>query len=362
MDTTIDWIPAGQSYDFDELVFWQGKGSVPFDAAAARIDTLVFGPHAGARFPAELQPFVDTALTRRKQYDYSDIITSPLGRAWAAADPGVVFVECPHSRVVLDPNRAPPAEAMAGLRAFFDRLKRQRGGESVGFAGVDAIRPITFSGETVLRQPASEAEWAALAGALAAARRLGHDAYRSTCNHVFETVLEARPRDAALVVVGLHDTMNTKMRTDGALVVERPVADRLPALVNFGNKGDAQGEFVSEPLSLGAMEMRRIAKAWAQGFELGADAQATAISLNHPYKGGYEIGHYGALLAALQRPHVGAFQVEFLREVLLGPRATGHLQRPGADWPEVDPSHLDGIVAALVAAGLCLRMPHSALL
>ena len=157
METNIDWIPAGRTFSFDELVFWQGKGSVPFNVAAARADTVVLGPHAGARFPAELQPFVDLALTRRKQYDYSDAITSPLGRAWAAADPAVLFIECPHSRVVLDPNRAPPADAMDGLREFFRRLERLRAGESVSFAGIDAIRPITFSGETVLMPPATAA-------------------------------------------------------------------------------------------------------------------------------------------------------------------------------------------------------------
>jgi hypothetical protein len=88
MNTRIDWIPAGQTFALDDLVFWQGKGRAPFSAIAARIDTIVLGPHASARFPAELQPFVDAALTRRKQYDYSDVITSSLGRAWAAADPG----------------------------------------------------------------------------------------------------------------------------------------------------------------------------------------------------------------------------------------------------------------------------------
>ena len=355
MKSDIDWIPAGQRFGFNDLVFWQGQEAATFGAVAARIDTIVLGPHAGAGFPAELKPFVDLALTRRKQYDFSDVITSPLGRAWAAADPGLVFVECPHARVVLDPNRAPPADTIADLRAFFDRLERQRGGESVGFAGVDAIRPVTFSGETVLRQPANEAEWAALADALAAARCLGHDAYRSACNEVLETVLAARPKDAPLVVVGLHDTMNTKMRADGALVVERPVADRLPELVNFGNKGDAQGEFQSEPLSLGATEMRRVAEAWALGFKLDAGARATDISLNRPYKGGYEVGHYGAILAARQQPRIGAFQVEFLREALLGPVATKHLHQPGGDWPAVDEAHLGRVVAALLEAGRRLR-------
>jgi len=355
MNSAIDWIPSGQGFGFDDLVFWQGQGDSAFSAVAAHIDTIVLGPHAGARFPAELQAFIDPSLTRRKQYDYSDVITGPLGRAWAAADPGVVFVECPHARVVLDPNRAPPIDAIANLRAFFDRLQRQRAGESIGFGGVDAIRPITFSGETVLRQPSSEAEWAALAAALAAARQQGHDAYRSACDEVVGMVLEKRPKNAELMVVGLHDTMNTKMRADGALVVERPVADRLPELVNFGNKGDARGEFVSEPLSLDAAAMRRVAAAWAQGFRLDAVAQATAITLNHPYPGGYEVGHYGAILSASQRPHVGAFQVEFLREALLGPAATAHQHLPGGDWPAVDEAHLKGVVSALVEAGRLLR-------
>jgi hypothetical protein len=168
-------------------------------------------------------------------------------------------------------------------------------------------------------------------------------------------VLEARLTGAALHVVGLHDTMNTKMRADGAIVVERPAEDRLPALVNFGNKGDARGEAGSDPLTISAAEMRRIADAWAQGFDLDSIIRESAICLNHPYKGGFEIGHYGAKLALRKQPRIGAFQVEFLREALLGPRATAHLQQPGADWPEVDQVHLKGIVAALVDAGHRLR-------
>lgn len=360
MNADVDWIPTGQAFRFEDLVFWQGKGRAPFAAAAARIDTVVLGPHASARFPGELQPFVDAALTRRKQYDYSDAITSDLGRAWAAADPAVVFVESPHSRVAQDANRTPPADVMPGLREFFARIARQRRGEKVTFGGIDAVRPITFSGETVLRPPADEAEWSALAGALAAARRLGHDAYRRACDTVIDAVLGAHRPGAALHVIGLHDTMNTKMRADGAIVVERPAVDRLPALVNFGNKGDERGEAGSDPLTIGAVEMRRIADAWAQGFGVAAVDRAAAISLNHPYKGGYEVGHYGALLAARNEPRMGAVQVEFLREALLGPRATAQLRQPGADWPETDSAHRDGIVAALVVAGRLLRTARDA--
>ena len=351
----IDWIPAGQAFAFDDLVFWQGKGGAPFDAVAARIDTIVLGPHSSARFPAELQPFVDPALTRRKQYDYSDVITSSLGRAWTAADPGVVFVENPHSRLVLDPNREPPADVMPGLREFFVRLERQRAGEKVSFSGIDAVRPITFSGESVLRPPKNDAEWSALEKALTTARRLGPETYRSTCDRVIEAVLEACKPGAALRVISLHDTMNTKMRADGAIVVERPAADRLPKLVNFGNKGDERGESGTDPLTIGAAEMRRIADAWAQGFGFNAITRIGAISLNSPYKGAFETVDYGAKLAAMNDPRVGAVQVEFLREMLLGQHATARLQQPGTDWPEVDRKHLDGIVSALLAAGRLLR-------
>lgn len=353
MDSGLDWIPSGTTFGFDDLVFWQGSES--FDRVATRIDTIVLGPHASARFPGELQPFVDAALTRRKQYDYSDVITGSLGRAWAAADPGVVFVENPHSRLVLDPNRAPPADVMPGLREFFARLERQRAGEKVAFGGIDAVRPVTFSGETVLRAPASEGEWTALAQALAAARRLGPGAYRGACDRVIETVLKARKPGAALRVISLHDTMNTKMRADGAIVVERPVADRLPQLVNFGNRGDGQGKRESDPLTIGDAEMRRIADAWAQGFGLDAATRSSAITLNSPYKGAFETVHYGAKLAALNDPRVGAVQVEFLRETLLGPEATAKLHQPGSDWPAVNAQQLSGIVSALVAAGNQLR-------
>jgi hypothetical protein len=355
MNNAIDWIPTGRSFGFDDLVYWQGKDKVPFENAASRIDTIVLGPHSSARFPAELQAFVDTALTRRKQYDYSDVITSSLGRAWAMADPGVVFVENPHSRLVLDPNRAPPAEVMPGLREFFARIERQRAGEKVAFGGIDAVRPITFSGEAVLRPPKNDTEWSALEQALNTARRLGPETYRRACDRVIETVLEARSPGTALHVISLHDTMNTKMRADGAIVVERPAADRLPQLVNFGNKGDERGEAGTDPLTIGAAEMRRIADAWSQGFGFNAITRIGAISLNSPYKGAFETVHYGAKLAALNDPGVGAVQVEFLREMLLGPHATAQLQQPGTDWPEVDRKHLDGIVSALLAAGRLLR-------
>lgn len=360
MGDALEWIHAGRQFTFDDMVFWQGRGHAPFAAAAAHINTIVLGPHASAAFPAELEPFVASELTRRKQFDYSDVITSSLGRAWAQADPQVVFVENPHSRLVLDGNREPPADVGPGLREFFARLARQRAGEKVGFGGVDAVRPITFAGEGVLREPASESQWAQLLGALATAGQLGARPYFAARQHVVDTVLAARQPGTPLHVVSLHDTMNTQMREDGAIVVKRPEADRLPVWVNFGNRGNVQGEEDGLPLTLAAAEMRRVRAAWAQAFaaEFGVDATPGddgGFGLNVPYQGAFETVFLGAQLRALGEPRVGAVQVEFLRESLLGPAVTAALHQPGTAWPAVDAAHLARVVASLCEAGRHLR-------
>lgn len=326
MSADLLWLDAGRAHGFDDLVFWQERGRKPFDAVAGTIRTVVLGPHASAAFPAELRPFIAPGLTRRKQFDFSDVLTSALGRAWAAADPSLVFIENPHSRLVMDPNRAPPEQPLQQLREFWTRLARQRAGESgVSFAGVDAIRPITFSGEDVLLEPADEAGWAALAAALSRSHALGPQAYASAVESVMATVLGSGPQ-RGLLVISLHDTMNTQMRADGAIVVERPAADRLPAWVNLGNRGDENGE--GEGVSLPAPALRRLAADWAGAL----DAAPAEISLNVPYKGAHETLRWGQALAG--QAHSGAVQAEFRREALLGPQATIHLQQPGTDWPQ----------------------------
>ncbi len=341
--TDLLWLYADRQHGFDDLVFWQGRErGTSFDAVAGSIRTVVLGPHASAGFPAELRPFIAPGLTRRKQFDFSDVLTSALGRAWAAADPTLVFVENPHSRLVMDPNRAPPAQPMDGLREFWARLARQRAGETnVSFAGVDAIRPITFSGEDVLLQPADEAGWAALSAALSRCHALGPGAYQAAVERMIDQVRRAGPA-RGLLVVSLHDTMNTKMRADGAIVVERPAADRLPAWVNLGNRGDVQGE--GDAVSLPAARLRQLAAAWTRA--LGA--ARGEISLNHPYKGAQETLYWGQALAG--QPGSGAVQAEFRREALLGPEATAHLQQPGGDWPTGLEEHLAGIEGRLARA------------
>lgn len=342
MSADLLWLDAGRAHGFDDLVFWQERGRKPFDAVAGTIRTVVLGPHASAAFPAELRPFIAPGLTRRKQFDFSDVLTSALGRAWAAADPTLVFIENPHSRLVMDPNRAPPEQPLQGLREFWARRARQRAGEpGVSFAGVDAIRPITFSGEDVLLEPADEAGWAALASALSRSHALGPQAYGAAVESVIDKV-RAKGAGHGLLVISLHDTMNTQMRADGAIVVERPAADRLPAWVNLGNRGDAQGE--GSAVSLPAPALRRLAADWA----CALGAAPGEISLNVPYKGAHETLRWGQALAG--QAHSGAVQAEFRREALLGPTATIHLQQPGTDWPQGLDARLTSIARKLARA------------
>lgn len=355
MAPPVLWIDDGRRFSFDDIVLWQGRGRQAFAEVARDIDTIILGPHASAHFPGELRAFVSPELTLRKQCDFSDLLTSDLGRAWAAADRHAVFIENPVSRLVLDANRAPPADTLAGLREFYRRLAQQRAGESVGFGGVDAVRPITFGGEAVLLEPTSAAQWEALGRALAAAAERTVAVYRASCDSVLQAVLECRPAGAPLHVFSLHDTMNTRMRSDGAIVLARPQTDRLPRLANLGNRGDAQGEEQNEPLTIAGAELRRIAAGWVEAFGLQGSARASDILLNRPYKGAFETVHYGARLRSLAAQRTGAVQVEFLRETLLGPAAIAQLHAPGDDWPEADAAHIGAIAASLAHAGRLLR-------
>jgi N-formylglutamate amidohydrolase len=361
MQPELQWVDAGRRFAFDDLVFWQARGESPLASVAGRIDTIVLGPHASAAFPRELEPFVAPGLTLRKQCDFSDCTTSSLGRAWARCDAHTVFIENPVSRLVLDANRAPPAAPLDDLREFFRRMARRQAGESVGFAGVDAVRPITFSDEPVLQQPADEPHWRALGEALHSVAARTVAVYRSCCDAVLEMVLAQRPVGAALRVISLHDTMNTKMRRDGAIVVERPTKDRLPRWANLGNRGDESGESGDEHVTLAGMELRRVAAAWGQALGLDAQAQREQLWLNRPYKGAYETLRFGERLRAAAEPRVGALQVEFLRETLLGPQAVAELHSPGDDWPAVGTRHIETIARSLAQAGQLLRQGGASL-
>lgn len=209
----------------------------------------------------------------------------------------------------------------------------------------------------VLLPPGSDAGWGELEAAIATANAQGIDVYRATCSRAFEVLAAAR-QGKALRVISLHDTMNTKCRPDGAITVTRPPCDELPPWVNFGNCGDTAGAGDPAELTLSTKTILRVRRAWAQALGVAAEEE-TAMSLNVPYPGGYESRFFGAMMrgdAAVHRgPHSGSFQVEFLREKLLGAAATAHVQAPGQDWPEPDMAHLKDIAGKLAAAGAALR-------
>ena len=73
-------------------------------------------------------------------------------------------------------------------------------------AGILTPRQVTFAGIPVLCEPKSDDEWAALVAALRVSRAGGPQAYSEALTRVFETVLGARPDDAALTLICLHDT------------------------------------------------------------------------------------------------------------------------------------------------------------
>lgn len=346
MSDTLLWIPAGRRFLPDDITFWQGKGLVPLADRLSQIDTIVFGPHASAAFPEELRPFIAPGLTRRKQCDFSDVLTAPLAQAWAATDPHVLYIENPHARVVMDPNRAPVEDIVPPLRAFFEKLVQQQAGEKVSYAGIDAIRPVTFSGEPVLRAPGDAAEWARLEAALQGAADLGPRTYIRVRDQLVEAVLAAR-KGRGLLLMSLHDTMNTQMQPDGAILRERAPADRLPALANLGNLGDTRGE--GDSTSMPGARARALCAAWAEAWGLAEGGQPE-ITLNSPYKGAQETRYWGERLRPLGLPDTGIVQVEFLREVLLGPTALAQLHQPGHDWPAPDMAVITALAEKLADA------------
>jgi hypothetical protein len=246
----LKWIPAGRHFTPAEIIFFSNRSAVPLHEALPRFDVLVTGPHATAAIPEELRPFLDPGLTRRKQFDFSDVSTSAIARRWAEIDDCVLYVENPHPRLVLDPNRPPPADLEADLREAFHRVHVAGPGRPVNLNGVDAVRPVTFAFEPVLLEPKDAAGWRELTKLLHGCAAQGTDVYTATRDRLLEALLQAHcgstSTHSMLHVVSLHDTMAARVRPDGAITDERPPLERLPALVSLGNRGDVRGEPIPE--------------------------------------------------------------------------------------------------------------------
>ena len=390
------WLPVGARFSFDDLVFFSRKSTSDFTDVAADVDLVLTGPHASAALPRELEPFVDRSLTQRLQFDYSDVISDSLARRWAEIDPRVVYIRNPVSRLIFDQNRARSEDPEADLREAFARISGARAGESVSFAGVDAIRPVTFAGRPVLVEPKDNADYAAVVETILACARRMSWSYVAARDRVLETVFEkkvAALRDLPLGSLGLaafhsatnlqvqciHDTMNCTAHDDGAVAARRPLAAQLPGLVSLANRGDLRGEArasaeagplpVEDTLTIAPASLRSVARALQLGFEIDEARCAAEIRLNTPYQGAWEVQAIGGRLrdmaarAAIQHRSgggvlhlaMGAYQAEYLRETLLGPQAVAHIHRPGSDWPAPDNNLIDALAQKLKASQDFLR-------
>ena len=276
-----------------------------------------------------------------------------------------------------DPNRPPPSDLGAELKEFWRLRRAEQAGEKVSYNGVDAVRPVSFGGIEFLREPGSVGEWESIERLLADVGRQGAGQYARIKKQVVEAVVEAKCRRLAslapeatsradwasathLHVMCLHDTMNTTIRANGAVDVPRPVGERLPEIVSLGNRGDSRGEprppddgsklTPRDVVTMPGEAIRSLQNALQAVFGVRRDELQTALALNEPYLGAYEVQDLGRLLRQLEdeavvrhdsgeailRLTTGAYQAEFSRELLLGAANTAKVQRPGDKWPATD--------------------------
>jgi N-formylglutamate amidohydrolase len=343
-DAVPQFLPAGRRFVPGELVWYADSDRRGLDEALAEADLLVSTPHSGALIPAELARFLVPGLTRRLQFDFTDVATSAIARAWAKVDRRIVVVQNPHPRLVRDPNRDRPADLAADLREAFARVRAAGPGNPVVLTGVDAIRPVMFNLMPLLAAPADESGLEKMAHAFEAAAEQGLSVYERTRDDLVTRMVEAKFKRATdtgapaeFYTLSFHDTMNHTATRDGAIATERPPADRLPEVVALSNRGDGAGEpRGGEPVTMDPASLRRLADAHRQGF---AVADPAHVALNQPFPGSYEVTTFGAMFrelagqAAAAGVTLGAVQSEFQREFLLGEQAAAELMRPGADWP-----------------------------
>lgn len=351
----LDLIPAGTVFTPEQITHYANADARTLDEAIADADLLVATPHSGAAIPEEVAEFLSPALTRRLQYDFTDVATASIVRRWAEIDPRIVAVINPHPRLVRDPNRKKPEDVRADLTAAIERVRAAGAWNKVDLTGVDAIRPVTFSFFPILEVPKTEAELQRLVDTFAETAEQGLGVYERTREALTERfIAQGLKRGGTFTRLSFHDTMNTTTTRDGAVNVARAEADRLPPVVSLSNRGDAQGEARSDaaPGDLPTMDpaaLRALADAHREGFRV---ANHDDVLLNKPYLGSEEIRAGGAHFhelgakAAAAGLRLGAVQAEFLREYLLGDAAVAVLHEPGTEWIEEDPAHIDEIAHA----------------
>lgn len=359
--TTIDplFLPAGTTFTAADITFYAAHEHRSVDDAIATADLLISCPHSGAAIPAELRPFLVPEFSRRLQHDYTDCSTAPIARRWAELDPSVIYVENPHPRLVRDPNRARPDDLAATLTEALHRVREAGPFNPVDLTGVDAIRPVTFSFFPMLVVPDSDAGIAELVEAFVTAGSRGVDVYQATREDLIEQMaartLAGESPSPHFTTLSFHDTMNCTTTRQGAVNVERDPKDRLPSIVSLSNRGDHDGEpRADDPaVTMAPDRMRLLAEAHRNAFDAADPAD---VQLNQPYLGSQEIISAGARFRELapQAAQAGvtldAVQGEFLRELLLGAENAAHISRPGGDWPDPDPEHVERIARSCMTA------------
>ncbi len=349
---TLDLIPAGRVFTADDIVVYADRERRTLDEAIRDADVLISCPHAGSAIPEEIAEFLSPALTRRLQYDFTDVATDSIVRRWAAQDPRVVAVLNPHPRLVRDPNRARPADIAADLLAAVERTRAAGAWQHVDLTGVDAIRPVTFSFFPILEIPDDHDEVRRMVDAFVETAERGLGIYESLRDGLTERFLDETLRTGGRFTrLSFHDTMNTTTTREGAVNVDREEKDRLPQVVALSNRGDAQGESRTpeDPPTMDPTRLRALAEAHREGFDV---ADPSHVLLNTPYLGSQEILTAGARFRELSDAAreadavLDAVQAEFLREFLLGESAVAELYRPGTEWIIEDPAHVDAIAAA----------------
>jgi len=348
----LDLIPAGTVFTPEQITHYADADTRSLEQAVLDADVLVSAPHAGAAIPAEVAGFLSPALTRRLQYDFSDVSTAAVVVRWAEIDPRIVAVVNPHPRLIRDPNRAKPVDVRADLAAAIERVRAAGAWQPVDLSGVDAIRPVTFSFFPILEVPDTEEEMLRLVDAFARTAEQGLGVYERTRDELTELFLaNGLQRGGSFTRLSFHDTMNTTTTRDGAVNVPRAERDRLPAVVALSNRGDDRGETrdPGDPPTMDGAAVRRLAEAHRSGFEVVED---DAVLLNQPYLGSQEILAAGAQFRDLGREadaaglRLGAVQAEFLREYLLGAEATARLHEPGTGWVDEDRERVDALAHA----------------
>lgn len=350
--THLDLIPRGTVFAPQHITHYADAEHRTLEQAIDEADVLVTTPHSGAAIPEELAEFLSPALTRRLQYDYSDVATASIVRRWAEIDPRIVAVINPHPRLIRDPNRAKPANVRADLTEAIKRVRDAGPWQPVDLSGVDAIRPVTFSFFPILEIPTTDDGLERLVNTFAETAMQGLEVYERTRELLTEAfIARGLERGGVLTRLSFHDTMNTTTTREGAVNVPRAEADRLPAVVALSNRGDHQGAQRSQedPVTMGAAAIHSLAQAHREGFDVADEA---AVQLNQPYLGSQEIIAAGARFRQLE-PEAAqagltleAVQAEFLREYLLGEQATAELQNPGTEWIREDTAHIDRIAHA----------------